>query len=848
MCTFFDKNINPIFQKFIFKITFFKINKNLHLNLRNLPTHETKTHQHTPKMATDISDIDYSNLDIQCEYTAAQYEEAKAWLEKWDNGNKKPTEEQIMQQRFVEKTDEEIFEEFKGLIGPAPDLTKIKNKAKESMVLVDNIPEAGLDKFEKLKAKVLQKINDKKVEKNAKFEIVEHYFPVYENKQKNEPFALFQLGDEAQAREFEKLINDFKFTKSSIWKTYNLAVIDNYLNSPDEWIAPVIPERPDTRQLEEWQNDNDDHFFVLHDTITTVYRNKCGYGVNKVMAPSGPEIVAEPRVKLHAGDWNNIQWSPKGNYLIVIDSNNRGIGVFVVNNGRLEPKMKIPEKGAFNASVSPDERHIMVQSGITDDEGRFTQSDVIPPKISIWSLANGVEKFGYSKKSPPFRFPAKAHCAEVWEKFQWSYDGRFLGTRKTDHLCIFDAWNDFKPVIDPNTRTGQFINVPGMDSFQFSPGANYVCYWVPEEGERPLKVVVREIPSLRIVRTKNLYKVKYLEMKWHPDGSYLALRCSKPMKGTRRYLASSFELFHINEKEVPIDVVDCEQYVKKLDDKTFEAVMDQPPAGYEWEPNGNRFAVWYGPNDYLPKTVIRIFKPQVGAKIKELPSLERHSNPNTLRWCSTGRYMMLAQFRVHNQSGGMLEWIDVDGETSQDSNNKYIKNKNKDLRKPVSLRTQTHQFMTNLDWDTTGRYVVTSSSMYEHKMENGFIIWNFQGKELYAKKLDKFCQFKWRPRPKSILSEAHLKEIHSNIKEYAKQFQEYDAIKSTQVSAEETKKLLRVLNNWNARRNHYADHRRAMRERFAELDGEDSQDDEQEVEIQVRIKESKKVVSRVEDI
>ena len=49
-----------------------------------------------------------------------------------------------------------------------------------------------------------------------------------------------------------------------------------------------------------------------------------------------------------------------------------------------------------------------------------------------------------SKKN--FVFPVGTFCGEAWERFQWSSCGRFLATTKRDHLCIFDAHDNFKPI------------------------------------------------------------------------------------------------------------------------------------------------------------------------------------------------------------------------------------------------------------------------------------------------------------------------------------------------------------------------------------------------------------------
>lgn len=779
--------------------------------------------------------------------TEDEYKKACEMLEKYENGTKQPEDEELLANYDESQySDEQIYADMireSAICQTKPNYDRIKNKALESIILVDNIPETTKDRMSKLQFKIEEKINKQKNSKNATFEIKAKFYPSYEDKPKNEPYCLFQLSSEQGAREFQRHINNFKFTQSSIFQTYNLATIDKYVKSPDTWERPNIVEKTFDKDLEAWQEDNNDHFLIIQNTTATVYRNKCGFGVNKLMAPTGPEEIAT-KVGI-AGEWPNIRWSPQGNYLLVIDTRMRGIGLFAVTDmeaggSGFTVKEKFQLQGAFNAEFAPDEKHIMFQSGQTDDNGCFRDGP-IKPEIAVYSVLDG-------EKKKQFRFSPGGHCGALWEKFQWSHDGRFLGTQKNDHLCIFDTQNDFKPVVDRDAGTGEFIYVPGLRTFQFSPADNSVCYWVPECGERPLKVVVRDISNdkLEIIRTKNLYKVKDVEMKWHPQGTYLALRCSKPMKGRKTALQSSFELFHIKEKECPIDVFDCEQYIQEYDPKEPHKIFDkQWNGGFEWEPNGNRFAIFYGPNDLITKTIIRIFKPQIGtSKIKELPQLERINNHNSMNWCPSGRYLVLAQFKKGSQSGGALEWIDADGELIQDKN-KYIQAKNKDLRKPITIKVESHQFMTDLTWDATGRYVVTSSSMYTHKMENGIKMWNFQGKELYARKMDAFYDFKWRPRPKTVLSQEKIKEINASIKEYAKKFQESDALASIQVSAEEQGKLLRKINDFNNRINDYYDQRCRMAQYLKELDG-DVDDHIEEIEVQNCLNYSTSVVARMQ--
>jgi len=54
---------------------------------------------------------------------------------------------------------------------------------------------------------------------------------------------------------------------------------------------------------------------------------------------------------------------------------------------------------------------------------------------------------------------------------------------------------------------------------------------------------------------------------------------------------------------------------------------------------------------------------------------------------------------------------------------------------------------TYVEWDPTGRYVMTRVSLWGHKVDNAYWLWNFQGKILMRSSVEKFCQLVWRPRP-----------------------------------------------------------------------------------------------------
>ena len=112
-----------------------------------------------------------------------------------------------------------------------------------------------------------------------------------------------------------------------------------------------------------------------------------------------------------------------------------------------------------------------------------------------------------------------------------------------------------------------------------------------------------------------------------------------------------------------------------------------------------------------------------------------------------------------------------------------------------------HFMATDVEWDPTGRYVVTGVSWWGHKVDNAYWLWNFQGKILKRSTVDKFCQLIWRPRPPTLLTKEGLKEIKKNIKKYSEQFSAKDKMRQSKASKELMARRQELADRFNKWRN-----------------------------------------------
>jgi translation initiation factor 3 subunit B len=158
-----------------------------------------------------------------------------------------------------------------------------------------------------------------------------------------------------------------------------------------------------------------------------------------------------------------------------------------------------------------------------------------------------------------------------------------------------------------------------------------------------------------------------------------------------------------------------------------------------------------------------------------------------------------------------------------------------------------HFMCTDVEWDPTGRYVMTGVSWWGHKVDNAYWLWNFQGKILKRSSVEKFCQLVWRPRPPTLLVKEQIKEIKKNLKKYSVKFNQKDAQRSNKASAElaaRRQKLMSSFSEWKEQKEE--EYAMARDKRMALRDGIDTDYDEgdqfEEETVEFLIKEEETII------
>ena len=247
---------------------------------------------------------------------------------------------------------------------------------------------------------------------------------------------------------------------------------------------------------------------------------------------------------------------------------------------------------------------------------------------------------------------------------------------------------------------------------------------------------------------------------------------------------------------------------------------------FAWEPCGSRFAMVHAENPSSTKVSVSFYNMNKLTEITTVSTLSRKSKTeikevaelnkletlegkqcNAIFWSPAGGVILLAS--LGDQASGTLEFYDV---------------------ATKSLAVKEHYRANEVLWDPSGRTVATcvvqpiGGGHFKFSLDNGYILWSFQGKQLCQASFETFYEFQWRPRQR-LLSKEEVDKVIKNIKKYEKRFDKEDKDRARARHIEETrgKRLLRdKFRERMARLNAFNDSQKAARREL--LGGYDSDD------------------------
>jgi translation initiation factor 3 subunit B len=238
---------------------------------------------------------------------------------------------------------------------------------------------------------------------------------------------------------------------------------------------------------------------------------------------------------------------------------------------------------------------------------------------------------------------------------------------------------------------------------------------------------------------------------------------------------------------------------------------------FAWEPRGERFTILSSNDPNLgtsaPGITVKmdasIYQLEKGKNFKLLstststshpriyspcpPELLKEKSTNAIRWSPKGRHLVLGS--IFPVSKFELEFYDLEFTIDPDR----ISTQATEWGALVQhLATVEHYGVTDVEWDPSGRFVASSASVWRPTPEHGWSLWDFRGQEMVKVPAEKFKQFLWRPRPRSLLSRQQQKDVKKNLKEYSRAFDEIDAAEESHADKELVAQRRRLLDEWNA--------------------------------------------------
>ncbi|CEI87545.1 hypothetical protein G6F70_008083 [Rhizopus microsporus] len=606
--------------------------------------------------------------------------------------------------------------------------------------------------------------------------------PNDEGKKTSSGYLFIDFVSAESAHAAVKKLDGYKMTKTITLSVNKFTDVEKYSDMNEEYVEPEIEPFTPKEHLKSYLMDPlaRDQFVMYKGDDVSVFWNR---------KSDPPEHVYT------RANWTEtyVQWSPKGSYLATFHTQ----GIALWGGPSWNKIVRFVHPGVKLIDFSPNERYLVTWSNepislakLPENQHPFSEYDE-GNQVIIWDV-----KTGNLLRTFPLVQTSEEQKTVRWPMFKWSASEKYFArVVPGQQLSVYEA-----PSMGLVGKKS--IKVPGIVDFEWSPAKGdasdlkiyqkeeVLAFWIPESGNQPARVNLMGIPSKETIATKTLFNVSDCKLYWQNQGHYLAVKADRHTK-TKKSTFANIEIFDVNQKGVPVETID----------------LKDPMIAFAWEPYGDRFAVIttsdpnfgatpaHGQAPATIKTDVKFFyldKSKKSASGFRLMKTLEKKTANYLFWSPKGHNIVLATLR--SVSNADLEFYDLDFEP--------LTTDKKDKKNPGAsvqlLSTQEHYGVSDVEWDPTGRYVVTGSSMWRNSADHGFCIWDFKGQLLFKQNIENFKQLLWRPRPESLLSEEQKKKIKKNLRQYSKQFDEEDLAMGDATAAKLRAERKKAFEEWYA--------------------------------------------------
>ncbi|KAL6146914.1 hypothetical protein ACLB2K_057590 [Fragaria x ananassa] len=654
-----------------------------------------------------------------------------------------------------------------------------------NIIVVDNLPVVPIEKFEKLENVIRKIYSQLGVIREDGF-----FMPLDPETQKTMGYCFIEFNTPQEAELAKEKTHGYKLDRSHIFAVNMFDDFDRFMKVPDQWAPPEIKPYTPGENLQNWLTDvkGRDQFVIRAGNDTEVYWNDA--------RQLKPDFVYKRQY------WTEsfVQWSPMGTYLATV--HRQGAAVWGGATNEFKRLMRYAHPQVRLIDFSPGEKYLVTYSTHEATNPRDTNRVV----IDIFDVRTGKVMRDFKGTPDDFAIGGSGGVSGVsWPVFKWGggKDDKYFARMGKSAISVYET--ETFSLVDKKS-----IKVENVMDFSWSPTDSILALFVPElgGGNQPARVSLVQIPSKEELRQKNLFSVSDCKMYWQSNGEYLAVKVDRYTK-TKKSTYTGFELFRIKERDIPIEVLELENKNDKI-------------IAFAWEPKGHRFAIIHGDTPRPDISFYSMRSAHNTGRVSKLITL-KGKQANALSWSPSGRFIILAGLKGLN---GQLEFYNVDEQET--------------------MATQEHFMATDIEWDPTGRYVATAVTSV-HEMENGYIIWTFNGKLLYRVLKDHFLQFLWRPRPASFLTPEQEEEIAKNLKKYSKRYELEDNDVEKQLSEQDRAKRRELKEEWEKwvaewKQLYEAEKLERQRLRDGEVSDEEEEYEAREVEVEEVISTQEEVL------